>query len=110
MTLHNTSGSHWVNSVSDSPIEFISAKDGMVELYTRGFDYDKFGGKHLLAASDNPRALADAMKFAGLAERVMGSSSMDFASEEGFSSNAGALDLWDEAVGIYNWEVNGVAS
>jgi len=96
-------------NTSDSPIEFISAKDGMVELYTQG-PKGPSGGFDLLAASDNPRVLADAMACAGLAERVMGSSSMDFATEEGFSRNAGALDLWDEAVGIYNWEVNGVAS
>jgi hypothetical protein len=34
---------------------------------------------------------------------------MDFASEEGFEDDGDALRLWDEAIGIYNWEVNGVA-
>ena len=39
----------------------------------------------------------------------MGSSTMDFASEEGFADNDDAMLLWNEAIGIYNWEVNGVA-
>ena len=36
-------------------------------------------------------------------------SSMDFADEEGFDTYDGATNLWNEAIEIYNWNVNGVA-
>ena len=36
-------------------------------------------------------------------------SSMDFADEEGFDTRDGATNLWNEAIEIYNWKVNGVA-
>ena len=39
----------------------------------------------------------------------MGSSTMDFAAEEGFENDGDAMKLWDEAIAIYNFEVNGVA-
>ena len=45
----------------------------------------------------------------GLAENVYCGSSMDFASEEGFENDSDAMELWNEAIKIYNWKVNGVA-
>ena len=36
-------------------------------------------------------------------------SSMDFADEYGFKTSDGALKLWNEAIDIVNFEVNGVA-
>ena len=44
----------------------------------------------------------------GIAETCYGSSTMDFASEEGFENDGDAMKLWDEAIAIYNFEVNGV--
>ena len=35
--------------------------------------------------------------------------SMDFASEEGFATDDGAMKLWNDAIAVFNWEVNGVA-
>ena len=83
-----------------SKIDYIGADNGGLALYA---------GNVTIRAT-TAEAIADAMKHYGIAETVMGSSSMDFASEEGFETNDGALNMWNEAIGIYNWEVNGVAS
>ena len=83
-------------------IDFIAAKNGGIELYA--------GAGNLKGWGKTPEGIAYTLKTVGLAEVVMGGSTMDFAIEEGFTTNAGALDLWDEAIAIYNWEVNGVAS
>ena len=81
-------------------IDYIGADNGGLVLYA---------GNVAIRAT-TAEAIAEAMKNHGLAETVMGSSSMDFASEEGFETDDGALNMWNEAIGIYNWEVNGVAS
>jgi len=83
-----------------SKIDYIGADNGGLALYA---------GNVTIRAT-TAEAIAEAMKNHGLAETVMGSSSMDFASEEGFETDDGAINLWNEAIGIYNWEVNGVAS
>ena len=83
-----------------SKIDYIGADNGGLALYA---------GNVTIRAT-TAEAIAEAMKNHGLADRVMGSSSMDFASEEGFETDDGALNMWNEAIGIYNWEVNGVAS
>ena len=56
------------------------------------------------------KGIAFPLQTVGRADICMGSSTMDFASEEGFENDGDAHLLWDEAIGIYNWEVNGVAS
>ena len=83
-----------------SKIDYIGADNGGLVLYA---------GNVTIRAT-TAEAIAEAMKNHGLAETVMRSSSMDFASEDGFETDDGALNMWNEAIGIYNWEVNGVAS
>jgi hypothetical protein len=83
-------------------IDFISAENGGIKLFA--------GVENVKGWGCTAKGIAYTLKTVGLAEIVMGSSSMDFASEEGFENNGDALALWDEAIGIYNWEVNGVAS
>ena len=83
-------------------IDFIAAKNGGIELYA--------GAGNLKGWGKTPEGIAYTLKTVGLADCVMGSSTMDFASEEGFENDGDAMKLWDEAIGIYNWEVNGVAS
>lgn len=56
-----------------------------------------------------PETIAYILGTHGLAETVMGSSSMDFADEYGFGTADGAMKLWEEAVIIYNWNFNKVA-
>jgi len=82
-----------------SKIDYIGADNGGLAL----------SAGNVTIRANTAEAIAEAMKDHGLAETVMGSSSMDFASEEGFETNDGALNMWNEAIGIYNWEVNGVA-
>jgi hypothetical protein len=88
-----------------SKIDFISANNGGIKMYFKNslgkIDYAGWG--------TTAETIAEAMKKYGLADCVMGSSTMDFASEEGFKNDGDALLLWDDAIGIYNWEVNGIA-
>jgi len=49
------------------------------------------------------------MQTKGVAEEVFGSSNMNFASEDGFATDEGAMKLWNGAIEVYNWKVNGVA-
>ena len=81
-------------------IDYISADNGGLAL----------SAGNVTVRANTAEAIAEAMIDHGLAETVMGSSSMDFASENGFETDDGALNMWNEAIGIYNWEVNGVAS
>ena len=82
-------------------IDYISAHNGGIKMFA--------GSLNLKGWGKTAESIAYALKTVGLADRVMGSSTMDFASEEGFEDDGDALRLWDEAIGIYNWEVNGVA-
>ena len=63
----------------------------------------------LLGWSASVSGLAYIMETKGVAEEVFGGSSMDFASESGFETDDGALKLWNKAIEVYNWKVNGVA-
>ena len=82
-------------------IDFIDASGGGIKMYS---------GNNLKGWGGTAKGIAYTLRTVGLADCVMGSSSMDFASEEGFENDGDARELWDEAIGIYNWEVNGVAS
>ena len=82
-------------------IDFITAENGGIKMYA-GLNNVKGWGK-------TAKGIAYTLRTVGLADGVMGSSSMDFASEYGFENDGAARELWDEAIGIYNWEVNGVA-
>ena len=81
-------------------IDYITAHNGGIKMFT---------GDGLKGWSKTAKGIAYTLKTCGIAEVVMGSSTMDFASEEGFDDNDDAMLLWNEAIGIYNWEVNGVA-
>ena len=82
-------------------IDYISAHNGGIKMFA--------GSLNLKGWGKTAESIAYTLKTVGLADRVMGSSTMDFASEEGFENNGDALKLWNETIGIYNWEVNGVA-
>ena len=86
-----------------SKIDYISADDGGITMY-HGV------GNGIAGWSDSADGIASVLKTAGLADTVFGSSTMDFASEVGFEDDNAAQELWSAAIGIYNWEVNGVAS
>ena len=62
-------------------INYVSAGNGKLELHDEDHDV-------LHMSSDNPVLLAEFVRMrGGFAETVMGSSTMDFASEEGFETN-----------------------
>ena len=82
-------------------INFIDAHGGGIRLYN-GFD-------NLKGWSGTAKGIAYTLRTVGLADRVMASSSMDLASEYGFENDDAAIRLWNEALDLYNWEVNGVA-
>ena len=82
-------------------IDYIDAHNGGIRMYA--------GVGNLKGWSKTAEGIAYTLKTCGIGETLMGSSTMDFASEEGFDDNDDAMLLWNEAIGIYNWEVNGVA-
>ena len=69
-------------------IDYIGADNGGLALYA---------GNVTIRAT-TVEAVAEAMKNHGLAETVMGSSSMDFASENGFETDDGAMLLFKRAL------------
>ena len=83
-------------------IDFISAENGGIKMYA--------GVGNVKGWMKTASGIAYVLATVGLADRVMGSSTMDFASEEGFENDGDAMKLWDEAIAIYNWEINGVVS
>ena len=82
-------------------IDFVSADEGGIKMWA--------GLGSPVGWSDSADGIATMLKTAGLADTVFGSSTMDFASEEGFENDGDAKALWGKAIEIYNWEVNGVA-
>ena len=69
-------------------IDFISAKKGGLEMRA-GTD---------VLWSDTVDGVALAILDYGIGTTVMGSSTMDFASEEGFATATGAMKLWKDAL------------
>ena len=83
-------------------IDHLAARDGGIQCFA--------GLGNKVGFAKTPELLAEIFITHGLANVVSGSSNMDFGTEEGFATNAGPMDMHDEAIAIYNWEVNGVAS
>ena len=52
----------------------------------------------LVGWGNSPESVAYVLNTKGMAESIMGSSSMDFASEEGFDSDDGASFLFKKAL------------
>ena len=88
-------------SFMNKKIDYISAENGGIKMYA-GVDNVKGWMK-------TASGIAYVLATVGLANTCFASSTMDFASEEGFENDGDARVLWDEAIAIYNWEVNGIA-
>ena len=88
-------------------VDFISAKNGGIEV---SYNARNCTGPRCSAWALTAANLAALLVKHGLDDSCFHSSSMDFASEDGFKDDGDAWVMWDEAGGIYNWEVNGVAS
>jgi len=77
-----------------SKIDFISADNGGIKFYA-GRD-DVAMELNCVGFAKTPEMVNYIIKTRGLADRVMHSSSMDFASEYGFSNNDDAWILWQD--------------
>ena len=75
-------------------INYLSASDSQLQLW------DDEG---IVASSSDALILSNIIhNNGGLADEIFASSSMDFASEEGFTTDDGAKELFDSAVSLYN--------
>ena len=88
------------NSGKENAIRFVSAHKGGIMMYSNPGE--------LVAWAKTPEMIAYALRTKGSDEIIMGSSSMDFASENGFKNNEDAMTLWSEGYNQYIDEVNAV--
>ncbi len=77
-------------------IDFISAEDGGIKFY--GGRDDKAMQLNCIGFAKTPEMVNYIIKDRGLADRVMHSSSMDFADEYGFKNNGDAWNMFDAGV------------
>ena len=70
-------------------IDYITAHNGGIKM---------FAGDSLKGWSKTAEGIAYTLKTCGIGETLMGSSSMDFASEEGFETDDGAMLLLKRAL------------
>ena len=75
-------------------IDFISADNGGIKFY--GGRDDVSMELNCVGFAKTPEMVDYIIKTRGLADRVMHSSSMDFASEYGFANNDDAWILWQD--------------
>ena len=80
--------------LKNTKINFISARDGKLQLHYYEMGVEK------IKASENPIILAEVMKKHGFEDTVMASSSMDYASEDGFKTDDGAKKLYKNALSL----------
>jgi len=76
-------------------INFISAEHGGISMH-----YKKLGVEKELWGN-TAEQIAKAVAMVGTADSILHSSSMDFASEEGFKHDDDAWDLWESAKEFY---------
>jgi len=84
-----------------NPIRYINDHKGGIQMYGNA-------AGELVAWAKTPEMIVYALRTKGLADIVRGGSSMDFASEEGFATDDGAIKLWNEAIDDDDKEVNAV--
>ena len=70
-------------------IDFIDAHNGGIQMFSRS---------GLVGWGDTAESVAYVLNTKGISSTVMASSSMDFASEEGFATDNGAKILWAQAL------------
>ena len=80
-----------------NPIRFVAAHNGGIQMFSNPGE--------LVAWAKTPEMIAYALRTKGADEIIMGSSSMDFASEEGFKNDEDAMTLWEDGYNTYLDEV-----
>jgi len=81
-------------TLKNTKINFVSARDGKLQLHYYEMGVEK------IKASENPIILAEVMRKHGFEDTVMASSSMDYASEDGFRTDDGAKNLYKNALNL----------
>ena len=81
-------------------IRFIAAHKGGIQMFSNPGE--------LVAWGKTPEMIAYALRTKGADEIIMGSSSMDFASENGFKNDEDAMTLWEDGYNSYLDEVEAV--
>ena len=71
-------------------IDYVDAYNGGIKMYA--------GKGNLKGWSKTAKGVAYTLKTCGIEDAIMGSSSMDFASEEGFETDDGAMLLLKRAL------------
>ena len=85
------------DSGKENAIRFIAAHKGGIQMFSNPGE--------LVAWAKTPEMIAYALRTKGADDIIMGSSTMDFASEEGFDLDEDATILWDEGYDMYLDEV-----
>ena len=75
------------DSGKENAIRFIAAHKGGIQMFSNPGE--------LVAWAKTPEMIAYALRTKGADDIIMGSSSMDFADEEGFDTYDGAWKLWN---------------
>jgi len=88
------------DSGKENAIRFIAAHKGGIQMFSNPGE--------LVAWAKTPEMIAYALRTKGADDIIMGSSSMDFASENGFDLDEDATILWDEGYDMYLDEVEAV--
>jgi len=70
-------------------VDFVSAHNGGIQMYS---------DSGLVGWGNTAESVAYILNTKGISSTVMASSSMDFASEEGFATNGGSHILWAQAL------------
>ena len=83
-----------------NPIRFVAAHNGGIQMFSNPGE--------LVAWAKTPEMIAYALRTKGADEIIMGSSSMDFASENGFKNDEDAMTLWEDGYNTYLDEVEAV--
>ena len=83
-----------------NPIRFVAAHNGGIQMFSNPGE--------LVAWAKTPEMIAYALRTKGADEIIFGSSSMDFASEEGFKNDEDAMTLWEDGYNTYLDEVEAV--
>jgi hypothetical protein len=90
------------DSGKENAIRFIAAHKGGIQMFSNPGE--------LVAWAKTPEMIAYALRTKGADDIIMGSSSMDFASENGFDLDEDATILWDEGYDMYLDEVASVGT
>ena len=74
-------------------IDYISANNGNIEMWD---------GNQIVAEACTAKSICYFIQEFGLADNVLGSSSVDFASEYGFEADDYAIELWNHGLKMYS--------